>query len=248
MLKEKKEMEDTRNKTVADFVIQNINTAPIFNKYGIDFCYSGEVSIEKACSKCGVDYHQLENELNDLQNKTTFLNDFNKWGLDFLMIFIVHIHHRYVKKNIPLLKNYADKAAKSQSKEYKELIEINKLVLQLSKGLTIHMIKEETIVFPFIKKLFKADKENTSILFSNLNPMNNPIVMMEEYHDEAGELFKRISKLTNTYKAPENASKPFQKLCKKLEEFENNLNKHVHLENNILFPKAKKLKLKVLEY
>ncbi len=241
-------MENSRNKTVADFVIQNINTAPIFNKYGIDFCNSGEISIENACSKNGVDYHQLENELNDLQNKTNFLNDFNKWGLDFLMIFIVHIHHRYVKKNIPILKIYAEKAAKLQAKEYKELLEINKLILQFSNGLTIHMIKEETIVFPFIKKLFKANQEHKSILFSNLNLKNNPIVMMEEYHNEAGDIFKRISKLTNTYKAPENASKPFKKLCKKLEEFENNLNKHVHLENNILFPKAKKLKLKVLEY
>jgi regulator of cell morphogenesis and NO signaling len=241
-------MEDTRNKTVADFVIQNINTAPIFNKYGIDFCYSGEVSIEKACSKCGVDYHQLENELNDLQNKTNFLNDFNRWGLDFLMIFIVHIHHRYVKKNIPLLKKYAEKATKSQGEEFKKLLEINQLITQFSKGLTIHMIKEETIVFPFIKKLLKANKESTSILFSNLNPINNPIVMMEQYHNEAGDILKKISKLTNKYKAPENASKPFKKLCKKLKEFESNLNKHVHLENNILFPKAKKLELKILEY
>jgi regulator of cell morphogenesis and NO signaling len=85
-------------------------------------------------------------------------------------------------------------------------------------------------------------------LFSNLNPINNPIVMMEEYHNEAGSIFKRISKLTNKYKAPENASKPFKRLYRKLEEFENNLNKHVHLENNILFPKAKKLELKILEY
>jgi regulator of cell morphogenesis and NO signaling len=240
-------MESIKDKTVADFVVNNIHTATIFKKFGIDFCFDGKVSIEKACLKNGVDYEQLEYELKDLDIKTNFLNDFNKWGLDFLMIFIIHIHHRYVKMNIPILKIYGEKAVKNQGEDYKELLEINKLILKFSDELIVHMYKEETIVFPFIKSLFKANKEHTTVSLSNFNSLNHPIKMMEEYHDKAGDILKKISKLSNKYKVPEDASLAFKKLYNKLQEFEDNLNNHVHLENNILFPKAKKLVLEVVK-
>jgi regulator of cell morphogenesis and NO signaling len=240
-------MESIRNKTVADFVTQNIHTANIFKKYEIDFCFDGKISIEKACSKNNVDLQQLEKELKELQIQTNFLNDFNKWGLDFLMIFIVHIHHRYVKRTTPLLKRYGEKAMIAQGEHYQELLEINKLILKFSEEAAICMEKEETIVFPFIKKLFNAKKEHKSLNSSNYIFLDNPIKMMEDYHDQAGVIFQKISVLSNHYKAPENASFAYKKLYKKLQEFEDNLKNHVHLENNILFPKAKKLELEVLK-
>ncbi|SDR90608.1 regulator of cell morphogenesis and NO signaling [Polaribacter sp. KT25b] len=240
-------MENIKNNTVAGFVVNNIHTANIFKKYGIDFCFDGKISIEEACIKNDVNYKQLENELNDLDIKTNFLNDFNKWGLDFLMIFIIHIHHRYVKMNIPILKKYGEKAVKNQGKDYTELSEINKLIIKFSNELIIHMEKEETIVFPFIKRLFKANKEHSTISLSNFNSLNHPIKMMEEYHDKAGDILKKISKLSNKYKIPEDASLAYKELYKKLQEFEDNLKNHVHLENNILFPKAKKLVLEVVK-
>jgi regulator of cell morphogenesis and NO signaling len=241
------EMENIKIKTVADFVVNNIHTANVFKKYGIDFCFDGKISIKKACLKNDVDYEHLKHELNDLDIKTNFLNDFNKWGLDFLMIFIIHIHHRYVKMNIPILKIYGDKAVKNQGKEYKELLEINKLIIKFSDELIAHMKKEETIVFPFIKALFNANKEHTTISLSSFDSLNHPIKMMEEYHDKAGDILKQISKLSNKYNAPEDASLAFKKLYNKLQEFEDNLYNHVHLENNILFPKAKKLVLEVVK-
>lgn len=240
-------MENIKIKTVADFVVNNIHTANIFKKYGIDFCFDGKISIKKACLKNGVDYKQLAKELNDLDIKTNFLNDFNKWGIDFLMIFIIHIHHRYVKMNIPLLKIYGEKAVKNQGEDYKELIEINTLIQKFSDQLIIHMKKEETIVFPFIKLLFKANKDHTTISLSSFNSLNHPIIMMEEYHNQAGDILKKISKLSNKYKAPDDACLAFKKLYNKLQEFEDNLYNHVHLENNILFPKAKKLVLEVVK-
>lgn len=240
-------MKTIKNKTVADFVVNNIHTANIFKKYGIDFCFDGKISIENACLKNGVDYELLENELKNLDAKTNFLNDFNKWGLDFLMIFIVHIHHRYVKKNIPLLKKYGEKAARYQGEKHKELEEINKLIQNFSEELTDHMKKEETIVFPFIKELFNAYKENKTISLSTFKSLNYPIKMMEKDHDKEGDIFKTISKLSNKYKVPEDASLAYKKLYNKLQEFEDNLTNHVHLENNILFPKAKNLMLEVVK-
>ncbi|MDP5106021.1 MAG: DUF542 domain-containing protein [Polaribacter sp.] len=240
-------MKNIKNKTVADFVVNNIHTANIFKKYGIDFCFDGKISIENACIKNGVDYQQLEDELKNIVVKTNFLNDFNKWGLDFLMIFIVHIHHRYVKKNIPLLKKYGEKAAKNQGEDYKELEEINKLIQKFSEELTDHMKKEETNVFPFIKELFNANKEHKTISLSSFKSLNYPIKMMEKDHDKEGDIFKKISELSNNYKVPENASLAFKKLYHKLQEFEDNLTNHVHLENNILIPKAKNLVLEVVK-
>lgn len=240
-------MKNIKNKTVADFVVNNIHTANIFKKYGIDFCFDGKISIENACIKNGVDYEQLETELKNLDIKTNFLNDFNKWSLDFLMIFIVHIHHRYVKNNIPLLKKYGAKAAKNQGGDYKELEEINKLIQNFSEELSLHMIKEETIVFPFIKELFNANKEQKTISLSTFKSLNHPIKMMEKDHDKEGDIFKKISKLSNKYKVPEDASLAFKKFYQKLQEFEENLTNHVHLENNILIPKAKNLVLEVVK-
>ena len=126
-------------------------------------------TIENVCSKNDLDYHELESELEKIHFKTNYLNDFNKWALDFLMIFIVHIHHRYIRKNIPLLKKYGEKAVKIHGHNYSELTEINNHIKELSNELKVYMFKEETFVFPYIKKLFKASKKHTSFRSKNSN-------------------------------------------------------------------------------
>jgi len=239
-------MESIRNKTVADFVTENIHTSNIFKKYGIDFCFNGKVSIENVCSKNDLDYHELESELEKIHFKTNYLNDFNKWALDFLMIFIVHIHHRYIRKNIPLLKKYGEKAVKIHGHNYSELTEINNHIKELSNELKVYMFKEETFVFPYIKKLFKASKKHTSFRSKNSNFINNSLKIMEEYHDKIGNVFNRISEVSNNYRIPENASTAYRKLYLNLQEFEDDFQQHVHLENNILFPKTLKLDFKTL--
>jgi regulator of cell morphogenesis and NO signaling len=228
-------------KTVADAVTENIKTAHIFKKHGIDFCCGGGISIQKACEKNNVNYNKLLSELNDLEKNTSYINDYNKWELDFLIDFIVNTHHKYVEENLTLLKQYGDRVAKVHGHHYTELLEINKLIHAVSDELAAHMKKEELILFPFIKKLVIAKKEQTKIEIPNFGTVNNPIKMMEEEHDNAGDIFKRISELTNAYKTPEDACNTFKALYAKLEEFEDDLHQHVHLENNILFPKAKNI-------
>ena len=228
-----------QTKTVADYVTENIKTAHIFKKHGIDFCCGGGVSIKKACEKNNVNFDELVNELNNLEKNTSYLNDYNKWELDFLIDFIKNTHHKYVEENLTLLKQYGDKVANVHGPHYSELLEIKDLIHTVSDELTVHMKKEELILFPFIKKLVSAQRDGAKVEIPNFETVDNPIKMMEEDHDNAGDIFKRISKLTNTYKTPEGACNTFKALYAKLEEFEDDLHQHVHLENNILFPKAK---------
>lgn len=228
-----------QTKTVADYVIENIKTAHIFKKHEIDFCCGGAVSIQKACEKNNVNFDKLVNELNNLEKNTSYLNDYNKWELDFLIDFIKNTHHKYVEENLTLLKQYGDKVAKVHGPHYSELLEIKELIHVVADELASHMKKEELILFPFIKKLVNAKRDGTKVETPNFGTVDNPIKMMEEDHDNAGDIFKRISELTNTYKTPEGACNTFKALYAKLEEFEDDLHQHVNLENNILFPKAK---------
>ena len=216
-------------KTVADYVTENIKTAHIFKKHGIDFCCGGGISIEKACEKNNVNFDELVSELSNLEKNTSYLNDYNKWELDFLIDFIINTHHKYVEENLILLKQYGDRVAKVHGHHYTELLEIKELIHIVAGELASHMKKEELILFPFIKKLVNAKRDGTKVEIPNFGTVDNPIKMMEEEHDKAGDIFKRISELTNTYKTPENACNTFKALYAKLEEFEDDLHQHVHL-------------------
>lgn len=234
-------MKNNDSKTVAEFVTENIKTADVFKKHGIDFCCGGGVTIKEACKKNAVDFDTLITELNLVESTNSFLNDYNKWELDFLIDFIQNTHHKYVDENLTLLKQYVDKVAQAHGDNHPEIFEIQELIHVVSDELTTHMKKEELLLFPFIKKLVRAKREHTKIEKPYFDSVNNPIQMMEEDHDHAGDIFKRISELTNKYKTPEGACNTFKALYAKLEEFEDDLHQHVHLENNILFPKARKL-------
>ncbi len=227
--------------TVAEIVTENIKAAHIFKKHGIDFCCGGGITVEKACDKNNVDFSVLIDELKELENAKTNFNDFNNWKLDFLIDFIENTHHKYVEQNIPLLKQYGNKVAKVHGHHYTELHEIKELIHEVSDELTLHMKKEELMLFPFIKKMVNANKLGTTVQTPPFRTVDNPIQMMEEEHDNAGSVFKRISELTNNYQTPDGACNTFKALYSKLEEFENDLHQHVHLENNILFPKAKQM-------
>ncbi len=237
-------MNSIENKTVAEMVSDNINTAHIFKKYGIDFCCGGDVSIAEACKKHHVDLEKILNELNNIntQNKTF---DYLTWDLEFLTMHIENIHHRYVEDNIPLIKTYAKKVAKVHGKNNSNLHQVESLFDDVADELTPHLKKEELILFPFIKKLSKANRNRESLSRPHFGSVNNPIDMMKQEHETAGNIFKQIRQLTNQYTPPEYACNTYKALYHKLEEFENDLHLHIHLENNILFPKALKLEQKV---
>ncbi len=227
--------------TVAEVVTENIKAAHIFKKHGIDFCCGGGITIEKACVKNNVDYSSLEKDLNAVDSNIPNALNYDNWDLSFLADHIVNVHHKYVEEAIPLLLQYAAKVANVHGHHYKEVIEINKLVIDVAKELAVHMKKEELILFPFIKQLVVAEKKKTNPNPPHFETVVNPIEMMEDEHENAGDIFKRIAELSNDYTPPEEACNTFKALYSKLEEFEQDLHHHIHLENNILFPKTIKL-------
>lgn len=234
-----------KDKTVAQIVTENIKASHIFKKHDIDFCCGGGISLEKVCEKKGLDYETLVSELLAVDSEAQDSNDYNAWNLPFLIEYIVNIHHKYVVENTPMLLLYAAKVAKVHGHHCNEVIEIDRLLQLTAKELAAHMKKEELILFPFIKQLSKAEKEGNTPPNPHFGTVGNPIQMMEDEHEEVGDIFKEIAQLSNSYTPPEGACNTFKALYDKLDEFEQDLHKHIHLENNILHPKAIKLEKKL---
>lgn len=234
-------MEINSEKTVADCVTENIKASHVFKKYGIDFCCGGGISLEKACQKKGVNFSTLANDLESIDDLEEKEIDFNKMPLDELIDHIIEKHHSYVEANIGLLIQYSAKVAKVHGGNNPELIKVYELFDKVAGELAAHLKKEELILFPFIKKMVKAEKEGTQLNTPNFNTVENPIKMMEEEHEFAGDIFKEIAQLTNNYTPPADACNTYRALFDKLDEFEQDLHEHIHLENNILHPKAMKL-------
>ena len=238
-------MNITKENTIGEVVVENIKAADVFKKHGIDFCCGGGITIEKACSTYGIDFQTLENELENIDKAPTRYN-YQKWELDFLIDHIINIHHSYVLENIPIMYEYAEKAAKVHGENHPELVEIFSLVGAVSQELSMHLKKEENILFPYVKTLVNAKRKGTAAESAHFGTVQNPIQMMESEHDGAGNAFKTIGKLSNNFTPPNDACNTYRALYSKLEEFEQDLHQHIHLENNILFPKAIELELELL--
>ena len=239
-------MENIDNKTVAEIVTENIKTADVFKKNGIDFCCGGNVKVQEICAKKGVDYSKLKEDILNIGVAPKGSSDFNTWELDFLTDYIINTHHRYVKEANELIIQYADKVAKVHGHHYTETIEINKLFHEIANELNMHMQKEEHVLFPFIKEIAKAKKEGTRLSPPPFGSIQNPINMMEMEHTDAGEILFKIKELSNNHTPPEGACNTFKALYSKLEEYQNDLFQHIHLENNILFPKAVELEQELI--
>jgi regulator of cell morphogenesis and NO signaling len=231
-------MKIDKTNTVADVVSENIKAAHIFKKHGIDFCCGGGISIEKACSKNNVNFDTLEQDMRSVDDKPGRAYDYNSWELDFLIDHIVNIHHSYVEESLPIMFQYAEKVAKVHGHYYTEVVKVFELVQEVVKDLSDHLKKEEQVLFPYIKYMLQVKKEGQPMSAPPFNSVNNPIRMMEDEHEHVGDVFKEIARLTNNYTPPEEACNTFRALYAKLEEFEQDLHQHIHLENNILHPKA----------
>ena len=225
-------------RTVADVVAENIKNAHVFKKHSIDFCCGGGISLKEACEKKGVNIDQIKEELDKVDRIITKNQDYNSWNLDFLIDHIINIHHSYVLESIPLISQYSARVAKVHGVNHPETVRVYELFADVANELNMHLRKEENILFPYIKKLVSSTVKSSLPETPGFGTVNNPIKMMEQEHELAGETFKEISRLTNQYTPPAGACNTFRALYSKLEEFEEDLHQHIHLENNILFPKA----------
>lgn len=241
-------MEILEQKTIGQYVADDFRTAAVFSKYGIDFCCKGNRTIEEACEKKGQDSETILNEINAVLNtKNDNTIDFKSWPLDLLADYIEKTHHRYVQDKTQILLPFLDKLCKVHGAAHPELFEINELFKGCAGELAQHMKKEELILFPFIKKMVKATLQDELVEQPHFGTVENPIAMMMHEHDAEGERFRKIASLTHNYTPPADACNTYKVTFAMLQEFEEDLHKHIHLENNILFPKAVELEQKFTE-
>lgn len=232
-------MENLRDKTVGAFVTEDFRAAAVFTKYRIDFCCKGSRTINEVCIKQGIDTRVLLKKLNEvITAEDTNATDFNSWPLDLLADYIEKTHHRYVVDKSVIIMQFLNKLCNVHGARHPELFKINELFNECVNELTAHMKKEELILFPFIKNMVVARQREVAILQPHFGSVANPIAMMKQEHDVEGERFREIADLTNNFTAPADGCTTYKVTFAMLREFEENLYTHIHLENNILFPKA----------
>lgn len=235
----KKGAEDA-GETVGQIASKDIRKADAFRKLGIDFCCGGKRKLKDALRDAGVTQEQFEETLAAAAALPSSQQplDFAAWQPGFLIDYIVNVHHQYVRENGPVIEGLAAKVASRHGDRHPELFALSEQVQLLLSDLYSHLEKEEGVVFPAIKQLVQArDKEG----MQDAPDLNLVIGLMEVEHASAGDDLKRLRKISNDYQLPQAACNSYTYLFEKLKEFENNLFNHIHLENNILFPKALKI-------
>ncbi len=235
-------------KTVGEMVAEDYRTAEVFKQFGIEFCCGGKITLEKTCQKRGIDINAVQDALEKLDQKDDLsVHDYINWDLDKLIDHIVNTHHSYVNAALPLLEEYSAKVAKVHGNGNPEVIEIYQNLQAITHELKAHMHKEEAILFPYIRKMVVADRYNENLTPPPFGSVQSPIEMMESEHTSAGNTLESIKELSDDYTPPKHACNTYRVLYAKLKEFESDLHQHIHLENNILFPKAIELESELLK-
>ncbi|MDP2237223.1 MAG: iron-sulfur cluster repair di-iron protein [Bacteroidales bacterium] len=230
---------DYQNITISEIVTQDFRTSEVFRKHDIDFCCGGQIALDVVCKQKSLDLDQIIYELNVFeQTKSGTEHIYDDWEIDFLADFILNTHHRYVKSEIPVLRAYLEKIADVHGENHPELRIVKNLFFESADALLRHMEKEEVILFPYIKELLQFQKQPENMENPVIDPSENPLNEMMDEHVTEGARFREMARLTNNYMIPGDACNTYLVAIRKLEAFERDLHRHIHLENNILFPKT----------
>jgi regulator of cell morphogenesis and NO signaling len=230
------ELQQLKTLTVGEIVANDIRTSAAFKKAGIDFCCGGKQSLAEACNEKGIDTAALENEILKVSEEpmNEFMN-FKNWDPVFLSDYIVNTHHKFVVKNLPDLVFYTQKIADVHGDNHPELVEVADLFAKINDELLQHLKNEEEVLFPAIKEAVATSSEKAKLT------IKSEIERMMGEHEFAGGAMDKINVITKGYKVPQDGCNTYRVTFKLLEEFEDDLHTHVHLENNILYPKALEL-------
>jgi len=230
---------EVQERTIGQLVAEDYRIAQVFKNHKIDFCCQGNRSIKEVAEKHHLEMDELLHEIERVKQQPTNDNiDFKSWPLDLLADYIEKKHHRYVEERIPILKQYLHKICEVHGDKHPELLEINEHFIASAGELTMHMKKEELILFPWVRKMVTAQQENEPLGRPQFGSVQHPISMMMQEHDSEGERFRKIAALSNHYTPPADGCNTYKVAFSLLQEFEDDLHRHIHLENNILFPKA----------
>jgi regulator of cell morphogenesis and NO signaling len=221
---------------IGEIVADDFRKAEIFKEAGLDFCCGGKKTLQEACSEKNLNAELIEKKMDEMdETPLKHSQNYKEWSLDFLCDYIVNTHHQYVIKTLPQLVFYTEKIADVHGSHHTELVQIAELFGKINQELTQHLKKEEDVLFPAIKEVLKSNSpEAKRTIVSEIERMN-------EEHEFAGGAMDQINQLSMGYHLPEDACNTYQVAYKLLEQFEDDLHIHVHLENNILYPKALKI-------
>ena len=229
-------------KTVGEIAVELPQSTRIFERMKIDYCCGGGVALGAACQAAGVNLDPLVQMLEASTSQKTNDNiDLQQATLTELIAYILDKHHVYTKDEMARLEPLAAKVISAHGANHAELLVVRDLMQQLFAELRPHMFKEEQILFPFILELEKAQTQSRPAPFAPFGTVNNPIRMMMMEHDTAGELLRELRKVSADYRVPADACISYKTFYEALEVFEQDLHQHIHLENNLLFPKAEEL-------
>ncbi|GAA0892677.1 iron-sulfur cluster repair di-iron protein [Fulvivirga kasyanovii] len=232
-------MKLSKDTPIGELVAANYRTATVFKKHKIDFCCQGGRTIREAVEQKEIDINLLLKELDEaIQIKDTSANNYQSWPLGLLADYIEKVHHRYVEKRTQEIVPFLNKLCRVHGDRHPELHEITDLFTKSAGDLAQHMKKEELILFPFIHKMVRTQNLREKLHPPHFKTIENPIAMMMHEHDAEGERFRKIAELSNNYNPPADACNTYRVTFALLKEFEDDLHLHIHLENNILFPRA----------
>lgn len=226
---------------VADIVKTDLRTADVFRKYGIEYCCGGKSSLDKACEIKGLDFSHVYEDLVSATRdiKVPGDTDFKDWDIDFLTDYIINIHHSYLRKAVPQLQDHITRFADGHRKKFDYLDEMQLITSQLAKYLVPHLQQEEEIIFPYIRQIAHAYTAKESYASLLVRTLRKPVEdIMHHEHSTVFKSLQRLRHLTSNYNAPENSCISHKVTFHKMKEVDNDLMQHLHLENDILFPKA----------
>lgn len=233
------ETDNYQERLIKDIVAEDFRAAAVFEKHGIDFCCKGKRALKDACQDKQLSIDEVITDLTQIEKTSSSKESerYDLWDLDYLTMYIINNHHKYVQRSIPQITAHLEKITQVHGKKHPYLEEVTRLFYSVSNELISHLRKEENILFPMVMNLMTITKTNGNL--KNLDSsIAMPIAVMEREHDSAGSILERIRAITSNFTLPEDACGTFEVTYKELDEFERDLHKHVFLENSILFPKA----------
>ncbi len=233
-------MTATAEKTVREIALENPASTRVFESLGIDYCCGGKISLNDACMKANLAPETVLQLLENLKNAAAEAEP-EKWiGAPFaeLTAHIVGEHHGYIRNHGPRILTLLQKVHARHGSAHPEIAAIQNLFVEMLRELVTHMLKEEQVLFPYLCSMDTAVRAGQPPPQAFFGSVQNPIAHMLADHDSAGDVLEKMSTLSNRYIPPPDACPTYTALCHGLAEFEQDLHRHVHLENNVLFPRA----------
>jgi regulator of cell morphogenesis and NO signaling len=224
-------------RTVSEIVAADARTAGVLEQFGVDFCCGGRRTLDDACRVAGADIHTVAQALEALPLASEDDDDAARWPIPRLIDFIVSTHHAYVRSAIPAITRHLTKLVEVHGARHPELARTATVFDQIGAEMSQHMMKEERVLFPYVRDLAEA-AETCGRTVSPFGTVANPIRMMEREHQDVGDALRLIRELTGGYVTPEDGCTTYGAAMAELRQFERDLHRHVHLENNVLFPAA----------